>query len=155
MVPRGAAKVIIIALVGVAALIAIAFHFMAPISNASSPIASTSTAPMYLLSAVGACRGPTGYSPCFGADIAQAEIFDCINAATSSSGCTQLVVNPSNASISYRITVWYPYVAQSNQPSWSNCRYQSSGDLGEQYFANCIPTNSTGFIVSEPAPPPT
>jgi hypothetical protein len=82
MVPRLGSKIIIIALVVIGALIAMATHFMAPISNASSAIASTSTVPMYLLSAVGACRGPTGYSPCFGGDIAQAEVFNCANAAT-------------------------------------------------------------------------
>ena len=153
MKPHQTSKLIIVALVGIAVLTAIAVHFMAPISKASSPTMATNV-PMYLLSAAGACRGPTGYSPCFGGNITQAEIFNCTNAATSSSGCTQLVVNRSDALISYRITVWYPYLPLSNEPSWANCKYQSSGDSGQQYFANCISTNSTAFIVTEPSPPP-
>ena len=143
-----------IILVGIAALIAIGGHFMAPTSTATTPITTISTGVIYLLSAVGACKGPTGYIPCFGGNITQAEIFNCANAATSSTGCTQSIVSPINPLISYRITVWYPYLAGSNEPSWANCKYQSSGDAGQQYFANCVSTNSTAFIVTQPGLPP-
>ena len=154
MMPHQLSKATIIALVSVAALIATASHFMAPVSTVSSTNTTVSTSSMYLLSAVGACRGPAGYTPCFGGSIAQAEIFNCASAAASPSGCTQLVVNPSNSSISYQITIWYPYLAQSNEPSWANCKFESNGDPGQPYFAHCISTNSTAFIVTEPSLPP-
>jgi len=144
----------LIILVGVVALIAIASHFTASTSTAGQPTTTLSTQSMYLLSAVGACRGPAGYTPCFGGNITQAEIFNCGNAATLPSGCIRSVVNPSNPLLSFQITIWYPYVTQSNEPSWANCKYQSSGDPGQQYFANCISTNSTAFIVAEPGLPP-
>jgi len=153
MILQRFSKVTIIAFVGVVALIAIGSHFVEPIST-DSVSTTASTAPIYLLSAVGACKGPSGYTPCFGGNMTQAEIFDCANAATSSSGCTQLIASPSNALMSYEITVWYPYLDRSNEPSWANCKYQSSGDAGQQYFANCVSTNSTAFIVTEPGPPP-
>ena len=156
MMPHQVSKVTIVALIGVAALIA-AGRLVAWVPTGSTLVSSsvtTSTGFVYLLSAVGACRGPAGYAPCFGGDITEAEIFNCARAATSPAGCTQLVENPSNTSISYQVTVWYPYLAYANEPSWANCRYQSTGDPGRQYFANCISTNSTAFIVSEPAPPP-
>jgi len=152
--PHQISKLTIFALVGVAALVALASHFLAPIPTTSSSASTISTPPIYLLSAVGACKGPTGYAPCFGGNITQAEIFNCANVATSPSGCTRLLVNPTNASISFQITVWYPYIAVSNEPSWANCKYQSSGDKGQQYFASCVSTNSTAFIVTEPGLPP-
>ena len=157
MMPHQLSKVTIVALVGVAALIALASHLTTPMPRGStslSPTVTTTTVSVYLLSAVGACRGPAGYTPCFGGNVTQAEIFNCANAATSAAGCTQLVTNPSNASISYQVTVWYPYLAHTNEPPWANCKYQSTGDPGQQYFANCISTNSTAFIVTEPALPP-
>jgi hypothetical protein len=147
-------KSTLIILASAAALIAIASHFTPLTLTASPPTTALSTESVYLLYAVGACRGPAGYTPCFGGNITQAEIFNCGNAATLPSGCIRSVVNPSNPLLSFQITIWYPYVTQSNEPSWANCKYQSSGDPGQQYFANCISTNSTAFIVAEPGPPP-
>lgn len=149
-------RVTLIALVGVVALIAVGSHFMVPSSTSTTltPTTAVSTASIYLLSAVGTCKGPTGYTPCFGGNVTEAELFNCANAATSSAGCTKVVVSPSDASVSYEITVWYPYLAHSSEPSWANCKYQSSGDAGQQYFAYCLSTNSTAFIVTEPSLPP-
>jgi hypothetical protein len=134
--------------------IGLAIRFTVPkITNPQRTAVTTGV--MYLLSVVGPCRGPTGYSPCFGGDdIDQAEVFNCAELAASPTGCTQLVANPSNSQISYEVTIWYPYVTHVNEPSWATCMYESSGDLGQQYFANCISTNSTAFIVTEPSPPP-
>ncbi len=109
---------------------------------------------VYLSSDVGSCRGPAGYAPCFGGDLSQAEVFNCAGAASLPSGCTQRVVSSSNPQNSFQITIWYPSVAHSNESSWANCMYTDSGDPGQYYGAYCVLVTSTGFIVTEPAPPP-
>ena len=144
----------VIALIGVAALIAVATRFLAPVPPLQSVSTTASTASMYLLSTVGACRGPGGYVPCFGGTASQAEIFNCASEAASAAGCTLRVVNASNPIVSYNITVWYQTFGRSDEPSWANGIYESSGDPGQQYFARCVMTNSTAFMVTEPAPPP-
>jgi len=152
---RQASSVAVLAIVCAGLLAALmASHLVTPISTDSPSTSTSSTEYVYLLSAVGACKGPGGYAPCFGGNITQAEVFNCLTAATTPTGCTQIVVNPSNASINYQITVWYPSVSQNNEPSWANCKYQSTGDLAQQSFARCVTTNSTAFVVTEPAPPP-
>ncbi|HMK82503.1 MAG TPA: hypothetical protein VK503_02175 [Candidatus Bathyarchaeia archaeon] len=132
-------------------------HSIGPVSvtetgivNAASPFNST----LYLSSDVGSCRGPAGYVPCFGGSFSQARLFNCATAAASPSGCTQLVVSSSNPQNSFQITIWYPYVGHSNEPSWANCIYTDSGDPGQYYGAYCVSVSSTEFIVTEPAPPP-
>jgi hypothetical protein len=109
---------------------------------------------VYLSSDVGPCRGPSGYTPCFGSNFTQAELFNCVNAASLPSGCTQRVVSSSDPQKSYEITVWYPYVGHSNEPPWANCLYTDSGDPGHYYGAYCVSVSSTAFIVTKPAPPP-
>ncbi len=109
---------------------------------------------VYLSSDVGSCRGPAGYAPCFGGNLSHAEVFNCVAAAASASGCTQRVVSSSNPQNSFQITIWYPYVGHSNESSWANCMYTDSGDPGQYYGAYCVSVSSTAFIVTEPAPPP-
>ena len=109
---------------------------------------------VYLSSDVGSCSGPSGYTPCFTSDFSRAEVFNCVNAASLPSGCTQRVVSPSNSQNSYQITIWYPYVGHSNESLWANCIYTDSGDPGQYYGAYCVAISSTAFIVSEPTPPP-
>jgi hypothetical protein len=109
---------------------------------------------VFLSSDVGQCRGPSGYTPCFGGNFSQAELFNCASAAAMPSGCTQLVVSSSNPENNYQITIWYPYVGHNNEPLWANCNYTDSGDPGHYYSAYCISITSTAFIVTEPAPPP-
>jgi|GEM_PF-3204759 hypothetical protein len=109
---------------------------------------------LYLSSEVGSCRGPSGFTPCFGGNFSQAEVFNCVTAASLPSGCTQRVVSSSNSQNSYQITIWYPYVGHSNESLWANCIYTDSGDPGQHYSAFCVSISSTAFIVSEPAPPP-
>jgi hypothetical protein len=118
--------------------------------NLSSPFNSS----VYLSSDVGPCRGPSGYTPCFGGHFSQAEVFNCTSGAALPSGCTQLVVSSSNPQNSFQITIWYPYVGHSNEPLWANCIYTDSGDPGQYYGAYCVSISSTEFIVTEPAPPP-
>ena len=121
---------------------------------AVQPTITSSGAHVYLLSAVGACKGPAGYTPCFGGDVTQAEIFNCASAAASASGCAKLVVDPTNPQLTYHITVWYPYADDNGGTFPANCRYESSGDPTHYYYAYCIPLNATSFIVTEPSPPP-
>lgn len=109
---------------------------------------------VYLTSDVGSCRGPAGYTPCFGGTLSQAELFNCADAASLPSGCTQRVVGSTNTQNSYQITIWYPSVGHSNESSWANCMYTDSGDPGQYYGAFCVSVSSTAFIVTEPAPPP-
>ena len=125
--------------------------FTLPSVTFTAGSAAVTEAYIYLLSVVGPCRGPSGYGPCFGGAVNQAEIFNCVSAAASSSGCTQTVANASTPQVSYQITVWYPYATPSKK---TNCMYESSGDPAHQYLAYCIMTNSTAFIVAEPGLPP-
>jgi len=144
----------VIALVGIAVLIAVASRFLAPVPPVLSASTTASPASMYLLSTAGACRGPGGYVPCFGGNVSQAEVFNCASEAASAAGCTLPVANASNPLVSFQITIWYPTLGRSNEPSWANGVYESTGDPGQQYFIRCVMTNSTAFIVTEPAPPP-
>jgi len=148
-------KVAVIVVIFVIAIVLVAGHFTDSISM-GTPASSTTTSMswMYLLSIVGSCRGPGGYVPCFGGNYDQAEVFNCATPAASSAGCVQLVADETSPQFSYQITVWYPYSAHSNEPSWANCRYKTSGDPGQQYYARCVSTNSTAFIVSQPTLPP-
>jgi len=112
---------------------------------------------LYLTSS-GACSvfGPnnTAYAiPCSSGDFNQAYVFNCASAAASSSGCTTQIVSSLVPSNRYNITVWYPYVNQSNEPSWAICMYNAKGASGSQY-AYCIPVGSTAFILSTEGPPP-
>lgn len=138
--------------------ISLKVHFVNPAIVTETRTTNLSTSPfnssVYLSSDVGSCRGPSGYTPCFGGDLSQAEVFNCASAAASSSGCTQRVVSSSNPQNSYQITIRYPYVGHSNESLWANCIYTDSGDPGQYYYAYCISISSTAFIVTEPAPPP-
>ena len=145
----------IIVLVGVAALLALASHFLTPVPPVILSSGTTaSSVSIYLLATVGTCKGPGGYAPCFGGNASQAEVFNCANEAASTAGCTLRVENASNPLVGFQVTVWYPVLGRSNEPSWENAVYESSGDPGQQYFVRCVTTNSTAFIVTEPAPPP-
>jgi hypothetical protein len=160
---RRRVTVMLLLLVGVAGVSAIATmlldgHLIGPAIVTETRTINPSLMPfnssVFLSSDVGPCRGPSGYAPCFGGDLSQAEVFTCAIAAASSSGCTQYVVSSSNPQNSYQITIWYPYLGHSNEPYWTNCNYTDSGDPGQYYGAYCISISSTSFIVTEPAPPP-
>ena len=133
-------------------------HFTSPVIVTETRTINFSSVPftssLYLSSDVGSCRGPAGYSPCFGGNFSQAELFNCASAAATLLGCTQRVASSSNPQNSFQITIWYPYVGHSNESSWANCNYTDSGDPGQYYGAYCVSISSTAFIVTEPAPPP-
>lgn len=157
---RKRATVMVLLIIGLAGATAIATislddHFIdivtetRTISFSSVPFRSS----VYLSSEVGPCTGPSGHIPCFADNFSQAEVFNCVNAAELPSGCTQRV-SSSNSQDNFQITIWYPYVGHSNEPSWANCIYTDSGDPGQFYGAYCVSISSTAFIVTEPAPPP-
>jgi hypothetical protein len=157
---RTVMALLVIGVAGASALVTFSLesHLISPVIVTETSTIDASSVPfnssVYLSSEVGACRGPSGYAPCFGDDLSQAEVFNCLNAASLASGCTRSVVSSSNPQNSYQITIWYPYVGHSNESSWANSVYTDSGDLGQYYGAYCVSINSTAFIVTEPAPPP-
>ena len=155
MIPSPVSRTLLIfGLIGVGLTLALSSHMMITTPSELSPSATRSAPLLYLLSAVGACKGSAGYIPCFGGNISQAEVFNCASAAASQAGCTETVASASKSSVSYRITVWFPYVGRSNEPGWANATYESSGEPNQKYFVACISTNSTAFLVAELARPP-
>jgi hypothetical protein len=155
-----AMALLVVGVAGVSAIVtfSLARDFIAPVIVIETRTIDLSSIPfnssVYLSSDVGSCRGPAGYAPCFGGNFSQAEVFNCMNAASLPSGCTQRVVSSSNPQNSYQITIWYPYVGHNNESSSANCIYTDSGDPVQYYGAYCVSISSTTFIVTEPAPPP-
>jgi hypothetical protein len=55
----------------------------------------------------------------------------------------------------FSITMWYPRLNQTNEPSWANCMYAAavlpSGQStpGGPGFAFCVPVGSSAFVVTE------
>jgi hypothetical protein len=84
-------------------------------------------------------------TPC-GGGLDAAQVFDCLAAAATPAGCnfTKGTTSPSH---NYELTIWYPYVGRTNEPSWANCMYQTKG-LTDINYGFCIAVSSTGFIVS-------
>jgi hypothetical protein len=154
--------VIALLVIGVVMLSAIGISFPGRFTHSGTTTTTVTINPsavpfnssVYLSSQVGSCKGPSGYGPCFGGNFSQAEVFNCASAAASTSGCVWRVASPSNPQLSYQITIWYPYAGHANEPLWANCIFTHSGDPGRYYGAYCISISSTGFIVTEPSPPP-
>ena len=151
---------LVICVAGASAIVTISLerYFIGPVVVTETVSIKLSSIPfnssVYLSTDVGSCRGPAGYTPCFGGNLSQAEVFNCASAAASPSGCAWPVVSSSNPQNSYQVTIWYPYVGHSNESAWTNCLYTDSGDPGHYYGAYCVSISSTAFIVTEPAPPP-
>ena len=156
----GAIALLVICVAGASAIatISLEHYFIRPLIEIETRTIKRSSIPfnssVYLSSDVGSCRGPGGHAPCFVGDFSQAELFNCAGTAATPSGCTRSVVSSSNPQNSYQITIWYPYVGRSNEASWVNCIYTTSGDPGQRYGAYCVSLSLTEFIVTEPAPPP-
>ena len=102
------------------------------------------------LSSTGYCTENDNPVPCFTSEFSQAFVFNCASEASTSSGCTTLVesvVGGSAPENNYTITVWYPYVNQSNEPSQDNCMFSVKGYTASPY-AYCFTVNSTAFALS-------
>jgi len=102
------------------------------------------------IGATAACAGPTGYVPCFGWQRNQAVVFNCVQQAESSSGCTQQVVSKTNPVYRFQINIWFDQGTNHNTTS-PNCYWQSSGDVA-QYHSYCVQIGATNFIVTQPQP---
>ena len=88
--------------------------------------------------------------PGFG-PFSSAEIFNCRAAAATSSGCTQVTV-PVSATLSFEVTVRFPYPS-GNPESSGDCSWYM-GAYNQSFEVSCDPLNSTSFVLSEPAPLP-
>ncbi len=103
------------------------------------------------IGATAACTGPYGYAPCFGWQRNQAVVFNCVQQAESSSGCTQQVVSKTNPTYRFQITIWFDQWPNHSTAS-PNCYWQSSGDVGQYYNSYCVQIGATSFIVTQPQP---
>jgi hypothetical protein len=98
--------------------------------------------------------------PCDAQRLSDALVFNCLAAAATPSGCSEVWSSGLRYSaspiINYTVTVWYPSYDQSNEPASANCMYTVSpvGSLGipppTSSFGYCITVNSTAFVVSLP-----
>lgn len=113
---------------------------------------------MFLSSAPG-CSFTVGsespmYGTCFSYNISQAVVFNCAEVAATPQGCTQQVNSPQSHLPGYMITIWYPYVNQTNEPTGVNCAYSVPSESIDHNLAYCISLSPTAFIVTMKAPPP-
>lgn len=108
----------------------------------------TATTSYDYLSASGTCSVGGSYAPCFGG---APFVFNCAAEAATAKGCTQKVVNSLVSSSNYTISVRFPFI-NATSPQWSNCTYEVTASFYGGY-GYCHFTNSTAFVVGEPAPP--
>jgi hypothetical protein len=100
------------------------------------------------------CSGPGGYTPCFSYNLSEAVQFDCAQEAATPQGCVQTVNSSAPSHLGYVITIWYPYVNQSNEPSWANCAFSVPSDGFDHGPAFCISLSANSFLVTLRAPGP-
>jgi hypothetical protein len=101
--------------------------------------------------AFGGCFENAYPVPCTVETLSQALVFNCAGEAATPAGCTihgSIGPNhPSFALTNYTITVWYPYVNQTNEPPHDNCMFSVRGDTTSP-FGYCFMINSTAFVIS-------
>jgi len=120
-------------------------------SKGSSTTTGSSTASYAYLSAGGGCVAGGEAAPCWGSP---AYVFNCLSAAKTGQGCTQLVIG-TTPNWNFTVNVRYPFSNQTNsEPSWANCLWSIQGGTPGQGYGYCSLVNSTSFTVGEPAPPP-
>jgi hypothetical protein len=98
--------------------------------------------------------------PCDVQRLSDALVFNCLEAAATPSGCSEVwsggLRYSASPIINYTVTVWYPSYNQPDEPASANCMYTVSpvGSLGipppTSSFGYCITVNSTAFVVSLP-----
>jgi hypothetical protein len=119
-------------------------------SNSAGTVTTTtadSTTSFAYLSADGGCAAGGKAAPCWGSP---AYVFDCLSAAQTQQGCTQLV-STTTPNWNFTINIRYPFSNQT-APSWANCLWSMQGAVPGQGFGHCSPVNSTSFSIGEPAP---
>ena len=158
-ISKGATRLVLSAIVvgviiGGIGAISLADHFSRTVTVTETSTLNVASLPLYYLYPIGACDGSPSKSPCFGGNFSQALVFNCARAAASSSGCSEQVGSTYEIVVGsgYHLTIWYPYWNSTYE--WVNCMYEYGGNPGQPQYAYCISTNSTAFIISEPAPPP-
>jgi hypothetical protein len=117
-------------------------------------VVASNNLPVYgfFLAASGGCSA-SGYPvPCFASDFSQAFIFNCAGAAATAAGCeVEASSGAGSPQSNYTITIWYPKLNQTGEPTWANCEYSVKGD-GSSPFGYCFKTNSTAFVFSGAQP---
>jgi hypothetical protein len=120
-------------------------------SNSASTTTTTasSTASYAYLSDDGGCAAGGKAAPCWGSP---PYVFNCLSAAQTQSGCTQLV-STTTPNWNFSINIRYPFSNQT-APSWANCLWSVQAEAPGQGFGHCSVLNSTSFTIGEPAPGP-
>ena len=108
---------------------------------------SSSTTSFAYLSTYGGCSAGGKAAPCWGSP---AYVFNCLSAAKTQQGCTQLV-STTTPNWNFTINIRYPFSNQT-APSWANCLWSMQEGIPGQGFGHCSPLNSTSFTIGEPAP---
>ena len=104
------------------------------------------------LASSGSCQENGNPVPCETSEFSGAFIFNCRGAASTSVGCTTRVESWPGGSAPvnyYTITVWYPYVNHTGEPTGDNCMYSVKGETPPaSSYAYCFNVNSTAFAMS-------
>ena len=119
---------------------------------------NTTSQARYIGTDVGSCQvsgSPGGATvPCL-EPFSDAQVFDCLSAASTQAGCTEQMNGtspiPYPYPTSWTMTIWYPYPVPSNVSTLSNCRIQIKG-LSGSFYEFCVTVSLNGFVVSEEAP---
>ncbi|MDA4115620.1 MAG: hypothetical protein OK442_03575 [Thaumarchaeota archaeon] len=117
-------------------------------SNASSATSSSSATSYAYLSAGGGCSADGKAAPCWGG---AAYVFNCLSAAGTQQGCTQLV-STTTPDWNFTVNIRYPF--NQTMPSWANCQWDVVGEIPGQGYGYCSAVNSTSFIIGQPSAPP-
>lgn len=99
--------------------------------------------------------GCFGAGTCLTSDFTEAYVFTCTKAAASPQGCT-VQINATKSMAFFQITVWYPFVNQTGQPSsafapkeFANCAFSNPREaVQNQFYAYCIPIGADAFIIA-------
>lgn len=118
-------------------------------NSASSETSSSSTASLAYLSTGGGCSAGGKAAPCWGGT---AYVFECLSAAGTQQGCTQLV-STTTPNWNFTVNIRYPFTNQT-MPSWANCLWNVLGAVPGQGYGYCSTVNSTSFIIGQPSAPP-
>jgi hypothetical protein len=90
--------------------------------------------------------------PCYSDNLSTVHVFNCAQGVPT--GCNAEVSSASNPRFNFNLTIWYPLVNQSGEPTWANCEYiqmfRGQNIFGYNY-AYCISVSQTSFIIAEQA----
>jgi hypothetical protein len=107
--------------------------------------------PWYLSNSVGQCTHNGMAFPCIERSLDNAHVFMCAGAADPS-GCTVVVRNATAPQVNFNITIWYPSVGQTGEPSSDNCKYEVAVEP-YVFYGYCMSVGASEFIISTEGPP--